>query len=97
MAARSARRRLGGLRKLVEHASCSNHDRVRRAQEVCYRFMSAMAGDLPGFKEAARALFALDEQGFTALIASWPTDIRYHVSSLAANAFSAAAEGVQTR
>jgi hypothetical protein len=83
------------LRKLVEHARRSNHDRdqVRRAQEVCYRFMAGMAGDLPGFEEAARALFALDEQGYTALIASWPTDIRYHVSSLAAKAFSAEAEG----
>jgi hypothetical protein len=46
------------LRRLVEHASRSNHDRVRRAQEVCYRFMSAMAGDLPGFEEAARAVRA---------------------------------------
>lgn len=81
------------LRKLVEHARRGNQDRVRRAQEGCYRFMAAMAGDLPGFEEAARALFALDEQGYTALIASWPTDIRYHVSGLAAKAFSVGAEG----
>ncbi len=29
-------------------------------QEIAYRFMSAMAGDLPGFEEASRALFAGD-------------------------------------
>lgn len=80
------------LRKLVEHAGRANRDRDRvcRAQEVCYRFMSAMAGDLPGFEEAARALFALDEERFAAQIASWPTDIRYHVGGLAAKAFSVA-------
>lgn len=85
------------LRKLVEHASRAtrDQDRVRRAQEVCYRFMSAMAGNLPGFEEAARALFAVDAQRFAALIAPWPHDIRYHVSRLAAKAFSAGTDDGQ--
>ncbi|MEO5756625.1 MAG: DUF2239 family protein [Mesorhizobium sp.] len=37
---------------------------IRTAREAAYRFMSAMAGNLPGFEEAVRALFAGDEQRF---------------------------------
>ena len=48
------------LRKLVEEARRANagKDGVRRSQEAANRFMSVMAGDAPGFEEAARALFA---------------------------------------
>jgi uncharacterized protein len=73
------------LRKLVEEArrSSGDHDRVRAAQNAAYNFMSAMAGDLPGFEEAARALFAHDRRGFAERIASWPPDIRDHAVKLA--------------
>lgn len=68
------------LRKLVEEARRVNSgkDRVRCSQESAYRFMSAMAGDLPGFEEAARALFAGHRKRFEELTASWPADIRSH-------------------
>ena len=48
------------LRRLVDEARRSGGDRQlkRRSQEVAYRFMAALAGDLPGFEEAIRALFA---------------------------------------
>ena len=48
------------LRKLVEQAGRVNgdKDRIRKAQEAAYRFMSAMAGNEHGFEEATRALFA---------------------------------------
>src|SRR5277367_707131 len=48
------------LRKLVEEARRSHEasDRLRQAQEAAYRFLSAMAGNEPGFEEATRALFA---------------------------------------
>jgi hypothetical protein len=73
------------LRKLVEEArrASGDRDRARQAQEAAYRFMSAMAGDLPGFEDAARALFACDHARFTALIAGWPPDIRDHAVALA--------------
>lgn len=72
------------LRKLVEEARRVNsgRDTVRRAQEVTYRFMHAMAGDLPGFEEATRALYARDRERFNGLIAPWPPDIREHVQKL---------------
>jgi hypothetical protein len=42
------------LRKLVEEArrTHADQDRRRQAQERAYHFMSAMAGDMPGFEEA---------------------------------------------
>ena len=73
------------LRKLVEHARRVNgsRDRVRRSQEAAYRFMSAMAGNLPGFEEATRALFAANQERFEALIGGWPVDIRANLMRLA--------------
>jgi len=78
------------LRKLVEEARRANlgRDRRRAAQESCYRFMAAMAGDLPGFEEATRALFAGERELFSAEMAPWPEDIRSHCERIAADAFS---------
>ena len=72
------------LRKLVEDARRVNtqRDRRRAAHERAYHFMSAMAGDLPGFEEAARALFADDRVRFSQLIAGWPVDVRDHAFTL---------------
>jgi uncharacterized protein len=77
------------LRKLVDDArrSHSSGDRLRRAQEATYHFMSAMVGNEPGYEEAARALFAKDRAKFDALIAQWPTDVGVYVARLAEAAF----------
>lgn len=77
------------LRKLVDEARKVNatRDRVREAQEAAYRFMTALAGDEPGFEEALRALFASNEARFNEMTASWPADIRDHAKQLAATAF----------
>jgi hypothetical protein len=76
------------LRKLVDEARRSNSgkDRVRRSQEAAYRFMSAMAGNNPGFEEATRALFAGRREPFHELTEEWPRDIRDYVRQLAAPA-----------
>jgi hypothetical protein len=73
------------LRKLVEEArrTSGDRDRVRMAQEAAYRFMSAVAGNLPGFEEAARALFANDRRLFTQIIAGWTDDVRDYAVRLA--------------
>jgi hypothetical protein len=82
------------LRKLVEDARRANggRDRVRRSQESAYRFMSAVAGNLPGFEEATRALFASKRKSFEEQSAAWPKDVREHAGKLAAEAF----EGVDS-
>jgi len=72
------------LRRLVEDArkNESGKDRARFAREAAGKFMWSMAGDLPGFEEASRALFANDQDRFQKLISDWPKDIRTHLWSL---------------
>ena len=72
------------LRKLVEQASKAgqSQDQRRLSQEATYRFMSAMAGCMEGFEEAARALFAADRVRFEALTGLWPADIHTHLQHL---------------
>ena len=73
------------LRRLVEDAKRSggNKQQRRLAQEAAYRFMSAMAGDLPGYEETCRALFADDTDSFMQQSAKWPADIRSYAARLA--------------
>ncbi len=73
------------LRKLVDQArrSSGDRDRIRAAQEAAYRFMSAVAGNLPAFEEATRALFAYDQRRFGEFIAGWPADVRDYATKLA--------------
>jgi hypothetical protein len=80
------------LRKLVEAARLASDDKddLRRAQEAAYRFMTSLAGDLPGYEEAVRALYAADALRFDASIAKWPDDVRAHAAGLAAGAFGTA-------
>ncbi len=75
------------LRKLVEAAARSEPHRLRKVREAVYKFMSAMAGDLPGFEEATRALFAGDGDRFREQIQGWPADLRDHVRRLAETTF----------
>lgn len=66
------------LRRIVDVAMKDRQglDRARRATEAGYRFMSAIAGDLPNFEEASRALFAADHAAFEVRTADWPTDVK---------------------
>ena len=77
------------LRKLVEEARRMNSDRdlLRTSQGATYRFMFAMAGELPGFEEASRALFAGNSETFNKTVAVWPSDILSHLLKLSSNAF----------
>lgn len=73
------------LRKLVDQARREQEgpDTARRGIEAAYRVMSALAGDLPEFEEAARALFAGDAVRFAARLEAWPPDVAAYVTSLA--------------
>ena len=73
------------LRKLVDEArrASVDRDRQRQTNERAYHFMSTMAGDMAGFEEASRALFANDAAKFRQQTEAWPTDIRDYVSYLA--------------
>ena len=74
------------LRRLVDAARKTDDPRRKRraAQDAAYRFMQAIAGDLPGYEEATRALFADDGAHLARHIDAWPPDVRAHVLRLAA-------------
>jgi uncharacterized protein len=78
------------LRKLVEAARATHAkaDRRRLAQRSTDRFMLAVAGDEPGYEEAARALYLGDRLRFEAWIGRWPPDVRQHALELSAEAFA---------
>ena len=73
------------LRKLVEGAlkAAEGPDRARKAREATYRFMTALAGDKPGYEEATRMLFAGDWTAFDAAVDGWPADVREAVLQMA--------------
>lgn len=73
------------LRKLVHEArrSGGEQDRIRQARDRAYHAMSTLAGDLAGFEEASRALFAGDSERLLAQMATWPSDVRTYVLVLA--------------
>ncbi|WP_035553920.1 DUF2239 family protein [Burkholderia sp. 9120] len=79
------------LRKLVEAARVAGEekDRRRAAQEAVYRFMTALAGNLPDYEDATRALYANDQPRFAAIVAAWPDDVGAHALRLAESAFAA--------
>lgn len=73
------------LRKLVEDARKNSweKDAIRHGQEAAYRFLTAIAGDLPGFEEALRALFAGDADRFDTETTLWPGGLRGHAVIIA--------------
>ncbi|MFM0235006.1 DUF2239 family protein [Paraburkholderia sediminicola] len=76
------------LRKLVDAARLAGEDkdRKRAAQEAVYRFMTAIAGNLPDYEDATRALYADDRVRFDGIVGAWPEDVRNHTLRLAESA-----------
>jgi hypothetical protein len=77
------------LRRLVDEARRKDpgEQRVRMTIEATDRFLSAMAGNLPGYEEATRALYNRDRGRLNELTAPWPEDLRAHVERLTAGSF----------
>lgn len=73
------------LRRLVDAArqTDSSQGETRRRREAAYRIMAALGGDLPGFEEASRALFAGDGERFRLLVGGWPGDLPGHLVDMA--------------
>ena len=77
------------LRRLVDQARKwePGEQRARLAREAVGRFMTAMAGNLPGYEEANRALYAANRATFEERILNWPRDIRAYIQRRAEEAF----------
>jgi hypothetical protein len=66
------------LRRLVDEARWNNPgDRAMR--DATGRFMTAMAGNMPGFEEAYRALYASEWARLEDLVKDWPADVREYI------------------
>lgn len=72
------------LRRLIDEARNTHaaQDAQRAATEATYRFMQEMAGDLPGFEEACRALFAQKSAAFQLQTQGWPDDVQAYLHQL---------------
>lgn len=73
------------LRKLIERASKdpdAPEQRQARAT-AAYHFMHAVGGNLPGFEEVSRLLFAGNLEGVASAVEAWPGDIGSQVLALA--------------
>ena len=77
------RRLISGPLNNVALAAKGEIDQRRQRQEAAHNFMSAMAGKLANFGEAARALCANDRERFSGLVDRWPTDVRDHAFKIA--------------
>jgi hypothetical protein len=72
------------IRRLVDEARKRHPGEIeaRKAREAAGSFMWAMAGNLPGFEEASRALYKGDREGFDMLIREWPADVQRYLGRL---------------
>lgn len=69
------------LRQLIETRlkEGAAQDRAERARDAAYGVMTALGGDLPGFEEASRALFAGDREGLERALGAWPEGLGSYV------------------
>jgi len=72
------------LRRIVDEARKREPDqeRLRRARDAAAKVMWALAGNLAGFEEASRALYAGDRARFARLVRRWPKDVRAYLVRL---------------
>ncbi len=69
------------LRRLIDDARKrdAGESETRRCVDAAGRVMTALAGDLPGFEEAYRALYAHDFERLKSLICNWPSDVQAYI------------------
>lgn len=68
------------VRTLVEQAMRQEPDPARK--DAAASFLSAMAGNWPGFEEVTRALYAGDRERMAGLMEDWPEDVRAYAMRL---------------
>ncbi len=69
------------LRRLIDdrRKQDGGESEVRAKIEAVGRVMSAIGGNLPGFEEAYRSLYARDREKLAERIKEWPRDLRDYV------------------
>ena len=69
------------LRRLIDEARKADPagERRRQTTEAAGRFMTVMAGDLPGYEETSRALYAHNLERLQIQMAGWPEAVQSHI------------------
>jgi hypothetical protein len=70
------------IRRLVDEARAAGPT-PREAQDRAYRFLSAIAGDLPKFEDTVREIYLGNPVGYDHFTHDWPQAIRDHGRALA--------------
>lgn len=70
------------LRRLVDDALKSPRARRSEALDTAHRILFALAGDLAGFEEFNRAMYASDWDRAWDLIATWPPGVRTYLGEM---------------
>jgi hypothetical protein len=72
------------IRRLVDDARRTETgvQRGRHLRDAAGKIMWAIAGNLPNFEEASRALYARDDDRLRALLADWPEDFQAYLVRL---------------
>jgi hypothetical protein len=70
------------LRRLVDEARkrAPGSQQAQLVRDAASKVMWALAGDLPNFEEASRALFAKDTVLFARLVRKWPKAVRGYLT-----------------
>ena len=70
------------LRRLVD-AAMAQPPSPEQGRDAACRFLSAIAGDLPGYEDAVRAVYRADRAGYDHCADHWPPAVRDHGRLLA--------------
>lgn len=79
------------IRGLIDEkmkATLTEKNKIKNSQEVTYKFLSAIAGDLPNFEDSIRYLYRSDRIQFIEHTKNWPADIINHALDLADQVFN---------
>lgn len=77
------------IRRLIDDARkrTTGRDTIKQSMERTHAFMTAIGGDLPGYEEALRGLYAKDRQKFHKHLEAWPAPVKEHAIKLSAATF----------
>ncbi len=70
------------IRRLIDQARQSPEEKAKLGRAAAGRFLTSIAGDMPGFEEVTRALYAGDQEKMMELMNGWPADVKKHAKRL---------------
>lgn len=76
------------LRRLIDEARKDPKEDQKRARDAAYRVMTSLCGNMAGYEEAVRALYAGDGQRFYEYVSRWHEDVRRYIERISEEAFN---------